>query len=313
MSGQQCCPRGATYIISFLSISRITPLARSPLIQSQPPKWSCNSKSSRSVGARRLSLGRPWWLAVHGRWLCGSGWLCGRWRQLTTLFCSPAPASYCTRPPVTTPTPLIQKRSARLWPVPTGKRPFWWVCCEGCSSASCSVVGGGVVAWVLDVEVDCWSSFSWYVFVCVCTAGAIRCGPEELSQQLHQGEYSTRVQCTGGSLSGLWGAQVRQVVVCSLSQVVCCGGKGKGKQPFLLVLQTCPDPSCTIVYECSIGVFLLNVFSQALKMYMRARDHCTSSSHIVQLCLNIIKVRNSLARSTRVSFRSDNFQCLFGS
>jgi hypothetical protein len=30
--------------------------------------------------------------------------------------------------------------------------------------------------------------------------------------------------------------------------------------------------------------------SQALKMYMRARDHCTSSKHIVQLCLNIIKV-----------------------
>ena len=25
-------------------------------------------------------------------------------------------------------------------------------------------------------------------------------------------------------------------------------------------------------------------------MYMRARDHCTSSKHIVQLCLNIIKV-----------------------
>lgn len=30
--------------------------------------------------------------------------------------------------------------------------------------------------------------------------------------------------------------------------------------------------------------------NQALKMYMRARDHCTSSKHIVQLCLNIIKV-----------------------
>ena len=25
-------------------------------------------------------------------------------------------------------------------------------------------------------------------------------------------------------------------------------------------------------------------------MYMRARDHCTSSKHIVQLCLSIIKV-----------------------
>ncbi|XP_064407126.1 COP9 signalosome complex subunit 1-like [Halichondria panicea] len=30
--------------------------------------------------------------------------------------------------------------------------------------------------------------------------------------------------------------------------------------------------------------------NQALKMYMRARDHCTSSKHIVQLCLNVIKV-----------------------
>jgi COP9 signalosome complex subunit 1 len=30
--------------------------------------------------------------------------------------------------------------------------------------------------------------------------------------------------------------------------------------------------------------------SSALKMYTRARDHCTSSRHIVALCLNIIKV-----------------------
>ncbi|XP_003383480.1 PREDICTED: COP9 signalosome complex subunit 1-like [Amphimedon queenslandica] len=30
--------------------------------------------------------------------------------------------------------------------------------------------------------------------------------------------------------------------------------------------------------------------SSALKMYTRARDHCTSSRHIVSLCLNIIKV-----------------------
>lgn len=37
-------------------------------------------------------------------------------------------------------------------------------------------------------------------------------------------------------------------------------------------------------------VFFMSPSSQALKMYMRARDHCTSSKHIVQLCLNIIKV-----------------------
>jgi COP9 signalosome complex subunit 1 len=30
--------------------------------------------------------------------------------------------------------------------------------------------------------------------------------------------------------------------------------------------------------------------NNALKMYTRARDHCTSNKHVVQLCLNIIKV-----------------------
>ncbi len=29
-------------------------------------------------------------------------------------------------------------------------------------------------------------------------------------------------------------------------------------------------------------------------MYIRARDHCTSAKHIVQLCLNVIKVSVSL-------------------
>ncbi len=38
------------------------------------------------------------------------------------------------------------------------------------------------------------------------------------------------------------------------------------------------------IHPCS------HTHSQALKMYMRARDHCTSSKHIVQLCLNVIKV-----------------------
>ena len=44
--------------------------------------------------------------------------------------------------------------------------------------------------------------------------------------------------------------------------------------------------------HCGHNSFVFH--SQALKMYMRARDHCTSAKHIVQLCLNIIKVRFSL-------------------
>ena len=43
-------------------------------------------------------------------------------------------------------------------------------------------------------------------------------------------------------------------------------------------------------------------FSQALKMYMRARDHCTSNKHIVQLCLNIIKVSCSFCYVSPVTF-----------
>lgn len=47
-----------------------------------------------------------------------------------------------------------------------------------------------------------------------------------------------------------------------------------------------------IVYTSAVeSLSFLYSHSQALKMYMRARDHCTSAKHIVQLCLNIIKVR----------------------
>ena len=32
--------------------------------------------------------------------------------------------------------------------------------------------------------------------------------------------------------------------------------------------------------------------SNALKCYSRARDYCTSPKHVVNMCLNVIKVRN---------------------
>ena len=57
-----------------------------------------------------------------------------------------------------------------------------------------------------DVEADVLLSGYWLMYLCA--VGTFGCGPEELPQQLHQGEYSARVQCTGRSLSGLWGAQV---------------------------------------------------------------------------------------------------------
>ena len=33
--------------------------------------------------------------------------------------------------------------------------------------------------------------------------------------------------------------------------------------------------------------------SNALKCYSRARDYCTSPKHVVNMCLNVIKVRTS--------------------
>ena len=32
--------------------------------------------------------------------------------------------------------------------------------------------------------------------------------------------------------------------------------------------------------------------SNALKCYSRARDYCTSAKHVVNMCLNVIKVSN---------------------
>lgn len=34
--------------------------------------------------------------------------------------------------------------------------------------------------------------------------------------------------------------------------------------------------------------------SNALKCYSRARDYCTSAKHVINMCLNVIKVHNLL-------------------
>lgn len=38
--------------------------------------------------------------------------------------------------------------------------------------------------------------------------------------------------------------------------------------------------------------------SNALRCYSRARDYCTSGKHVVNMCLNVIKVPNSLLLNT---------------
>jgi len=45
-----------------------------------------------------------------------------------------------------------------------------------------------------------------------------------------------------------------------------------------------------IIYTCNLLSIILFHFRNALKMYSRARDYCTSAKHIVILCLNIIRV-----------------------
>lgn len=39
--------------------------------------------------------------------------------------------------------------------------------------------------------------------------------------------------------------------------------------------------------------------SNALKCYSRARDYCTSAKHVVNMCLNVIKVRNPVITPVR--------------
>ena len=40
--------------------------------------------------------------------------------------------------------------------------------------------------------------------------------------------------------------------------------------------------------------------SNALKCYSRARDYCTSPKHVVNMCLNVIKVKYSFINQTVV-------------
>jgi COP9 signalosome complex subunit 1 len=42
--------------------------------------------------------------------------------------------------------------------------------------------------------------------------------------------------------------------------------------------------------------------SNALKCYSRARDYCTSGKHVVNMCLNVIKVGRCDALGSRVCF-----------
>ena len=51
----------------------------------------------------------------------------------------------------------------------------------------------------------------------------------------------------------------------------------------------------------SVNIIFLTfyvIYRNALKMYSRARDYCTSAKHIVILCLNIIRVSYTLIASS---------------
>lgn len=41
--------------------------------------------------------------------------------------------------------------------------------------------------------------------------------------------------------------------------------------------------------------------SNALKCYSRARDYCTSAKHVINMCLNVIKVGMSIDRPTPIN------------
>ena len=97
--------------------------------------------------------------------------------------------------------------------------------------------------------------------MCVCVVGETGRGSQELSPQFHQGKHSQRLRRSRGSPLGLRRYQVSPYDTTFLvNQVFDCRG------------------------------FTHSLLSNALKMYTRARDHCTSNKHVVQLCLNIIKV-----------------------
>lgn len=49
--------------------------------------------------------------------------------------------------------------------------------------------------------------------------------------------------------------------------------------------------------------------SNALKCYSRARDYCTSSKHVIHMCLNVIKVRNTLSITHHSKSISLSFFC----
>lgn len=65
------------------------------------------------------------------------------------------------------------------------------------------------------------------------------------------------------------------------------------KEALLLFILLSPLPSLSRRGHDDLGDHYLDCgdLSNALKCYSRARDYCTSAKHVINMCLNVIKVR----------------------